>query len=339
MNLPPQVRTHHTCQLHVRVFGKVLESRSVHENGLFVLSEEPGEIGQVVQLSVTLPNQDSLNALGVVRGIIETERATEARPAGMEIDFYRPSREDTQLWLQVHAAAARAGQTVGGSAAQKAAKRTKKAAEAKKRKRRKPWRPTGQFEAVGGPPDTHVGNTSTPGLEERRRPRRRKRTTTGGFKSLTGSHRVPSGGYPSARQPEATGDHHRVTTNPHHTVPPVRQPQQTTLDRQRYVSPHQEPLQFDVRMRTVRQLMHWVKTKLSTGSVFIATQDQVAIGTPLKVVIEHPVSHQGCGIIGHVETYGEDETGERAVIYIRFDYLDARQLKRLQAFAISGVAR
>ena len=223
---------------------------------------------------------------------------------GMELDFYSPSKEDKQRWVRLYESIA--GPTEKKSPQHRADSSAEKRSS-QSEQRRRPWRPTGQHATVTVPETPRT--TPVQPKPVQKAPKR-------GLKQLW--KRITDRGKSSVKNPDGTG-----------SPQPQSAPNTTEV-------PPQAPLQFDVRMRTKRQLVQWIKSEVSTGLVFISTRDYLERGTPLQVVIEHPESKEGCAILGHVHSYEQNEAGQQAGMFIKFEGIGPQELRQLQAFAVSG---
>ncbi len=67
-------------------------SRDMSNGGIFISTPEPMKIGTELELSLTIPGEDSINIKGIVRWIREDE--TEGKKAGMGIEFSDISSDD-----------------------------------------------------------------------------------------------------------------------------------------------------------------------------------------------------------------------------------------------------
>lgn len=302
-------------------FGTALLTGDLNRGGLFIRTDDPRRLRQLVELEIDLHDgQEPINTLAVVRHRISATEAREyGRIPGMGIQFYGMSNQTRRRWESFTLKLTSEYQSFAGDDIVGGVGSTHQDTPKSKRRSRDVWAsdtpmpPDQDTEIEVPPPDDPTEETV-------------------GANDLMMADPFEKDGDPGEDGDLDEENDPDVTP----AGPVLRMAGEEVIDKIRRDEVRYEA-DFKVRMPTVEKLHEFMTRDISAGGIFLRTKRTVEIGTVVQVLVIHPETEQEFGLGGEVVRLHNDESGNPNGLGIKFTGLDDKTTADLRQFVVSGV--
>lgn len=298
-------------QLPVVVIGRrgrrELLTDDINRGGLFVRTDEPGRVRELLEVAVDIGNGEVIESVAVVRHLVSPEvGARSGRAPGMGVQFFGMGRTAMARWEEFvdEVADAQDDEADPRRAPEPASPFSGRDDMSIVRKRRELELAANDAPTPVVPVDPAALEAGTFALPDGFRP---------GKDSLD-TPAVPD--LPRAQAPDQTDG------GPHD---PIRRMHP------RFASA------FTVRMPDAAALEVFATRDISAGGIFLATDRVIAIGERVRVVVVHPETKGEFELAGEVVRVSEKSARTPAGLGIRFVDVDASARERLDRFVRSAI--
>ena len=302
-------------------FGTALLTGDLNRGGLFIRTDDPRRLRQLVELEIDLHDGlEPINTLAVVRHRISAAEAREyGRIPGMGVQFYGMSNKTRKRWERFTLKLTDEYQRFAGDDVGVGVGATHQDTPRSKKRSREVWASDTPM-----PPDKDDTNLEVPIKEEPT-----EETVDMGDPMLDD----PLLDDPLLDDPllDKEGDPDATPVGPVLRVAGEEVIDKIRRDEVRYEA------DFKVRMPTIEKLHEFMTRDISAGGIFLRTKRTVEIGTDVQVLVIHPETEQEFGLAGEVVRVHHDEAGKPTGLGIKFTDLDAKTTNDLRQFVISGV--
>ena len=290
-------------------FGTALLTGDLNRGGLFIRTDDPRRLRQLVELEIDLHDgKEPISTLAVVRHRISANEAREyGRIPGMGVQFYGMSNQTRRRWETFTLKLTGEYQRFAGDGIGPGVASTHQATPRSKQRSREVWASDTPM-----PPDEDT-KIEIPPPED---PTEEELGTDDPMLSAPFNGDVDPDETPAGPVLRMVGDE---------VIDKIRR------DEVRYEA------DFKVRMPTIEKLHEFMTRDISAGGIFLRTKRAVEAGTVVQVLVIHPETEQEFGLAGKVVRVHNDESGNPTGLGIKFTGLDNETTADLRQFVVSGV--